>query len=268
MNRFLEKLTSTQERNKSLICVGLDSDLDKIPQHLQSCEDPVYEFNKAIIDATKDKCCAYKPNLAFYEALGPRGLETLKRSIIHIPEEMPIILDGKRGDIGNTARKYAESIFDDLEGDAVTLSPYLGFDSIQPFLEYEDNFVFVLAVTSNQSATDFQYLDCEGKPLYMHVVDKVREWNADGNLGLVVGASKPGQIAEIRAAAPELPFLIPGVGAQGGDLNKSVEFGTGQNGIITINVSRGIIFASDGEDFAEKACETLEQFNYRVNQLG
>jgi orotidine-5'-phosphate decarboxylase len=136
MNRFLEKLTAAQEKNKSLICVGLDSELERIPQHLHGHEDPVFEFNRAIIDATKDKCCAYKPNLAFYEALGPRGLETLKRTIMHLPEEMPIILDGKRGDIGNTARKYAESIFDDLEGDAVTLSPYLGFDSIQPFLEY------------------------------------------------------------------------------------------------------------------------------------
>lgn len=268
MNRFLEKLTATQAKNKSIICVGLDSDLDKLPAHLQSSEDPVFEFNKAIIDATKDKCCAYKPNLAFYEALGPRGLETLKRTIMHIPEEIPIILDGKRGDIGNTARKYAESIFDDLEGDAVTLSPYLGFDSIEPFLEYDENFVFVLAVTSNQSSADFQYLDCAGKPLYMHVVEKVREWNKDGKLGLVVGASKPGQIAEIRAAAPELPFLIPGVGAQGGDLNKSVEFGTANEGIVTINISRGVIFASDGEDFAQKAAESLDQFNYRVNQLG
>jgi orotidine-5'-phosphate decarboxylase len=261
MNGFVAKLTKAQERSGSVICVGLDSDIERIPSHLRDCDDPVFEFNKAIVDATKEKCCAYKPNLAFYEALGPRGLETLKRTILHIPEQMPIILDGKRGDIGNTARKYAESIFDDLEGDAVTLSPYLGYDSIEPFLQYQDVFVFVLAVTSNASARDFQYLTCNGKPLYMHVVDKVKEWNKDRNLGLVVGASRPEQILEVRVAAPELPFLIPGIGAQGGDLAKAVDYGTRNDGVVIINVSRGILFASEGEDFAEKAAAALDQFN-------
>ncbi len=268
MNRFIEKLTQAQRKNNSLICVGLDSDLDRIPAHLKGSGDPVLEFNKAIINATRNICCAYKPNLAFYEALGLRGLETLKKTIRHVPEEIPVILDAKRGDIGNTARKYAEGIFAELGGDAVTLSPYLGFDSIAPFLEYKDKFAYVLAVTSNKSATDFQYLDCDGKPLYLHVVEKVRSWNQDENLGLVVGASQPQQIREIRQAAPELPFLIPGVGAQGGDLGKAVTYGTADGGIITINVSRGVIFASDGKNFAEKAAEALTQFNNRTNVVG
>lgn len=246
MNVFLEKLVTTQKKNNTLICVGLDSDIEKIPEHLKDFDDPVYEFNRAIIDSTKDMCCAYKPNLAFYEALGPRGLETLKKTILHLPMEIPIILDAKRGDIGNTAKKYAESIFDDLEGDAVTLSPYLGYDSIEPFLEYKEGFVFVLAVTSNKSAADFQYLDCNGKPLYMHVVETVQKWNKDKNIGLVVGASQPEQILEIRKVAPDLPFLIPGVGAQGGDLDKAVDYGTRNDGIIVISISRGILYASDG----------------------
>ncbi len=267
MNPFLEKLTKAQERSGSLVCVGLDSDLDKLPRHLAARQDPVFEFNKAIIDATKDHCCAYKPNLAFYEALGPRGVETLKKTILHIPSEIPIIIDAKRGDIDNTAKKYADAIFDDLEGDAVTLSPYMGWDSIEPFLQYEGAFAFVLCLTSNEGARDFQYLESHGKPLYMHVVEKVNSWNRDGNLGLVVGASKPEQLMEIRLKAPKLPFLIPGVGAQGGDLHKSVEFGTAGDGLITINISRGVIFSSKEADFASAAADSLEKFNQRINQV-
>ncbi len=267
MNPFLDKLTKAQQKNNSLICVGLDSDINVLPAHLQGAEDSVFEFNKAIIDATCNACCAYKPNLAFYESLGPRGMETLKKTIMHIPADIPVILDAKRGDIGNTAQKYAEAIFDDLEGDAVTVSPYMGYDSLEPFLKYEDSFVFVLAVTSNAGAKDFQYLNCDGKPLYMHVVEKVASWNSDGNLGLVVGASEPEQIREIRVAAPQLPFLIPGVGAQGGDLAKAVEYGTMMDGKIVINISRGVIFASKGEDFAVAAADALKAFNFRISQL-
>jgi orotidine-5'-phosphate decarboxylase len=267
MNPFIDKLTKAQQKNNTLICVGLDSDIDILPEHLQGADDPVFEFNKAIIDATCNSCCAYKPNLAFYESLGPRGLETLKKTIMHIPSDIPVILDAKRGDIGNTAQKYAEAIFDDLEGDAVTVSPYMGYDSLEPFLKYEDSFVFVLAVTSNQGARDFQYLECAGKPLYMHVVEKVVSWNSEGNLGLVVGASQPEQIREIRIAAPQLPFLIPGVGAQGGDLAKAVEYGTMLDGTVVINVSRGVIFASKDENFADAAAEALSGFNFRISQL-
>ena len=267
MNAFIEKVTNAQTKNDSLVCVGLDSDFEKMPKHLMSSADPVFEFNKAIIDATKDKCCCYKPNLAFYEAMGPRGMETLKRTLMYIPEEMPVILDAKRGDIDNTAKKYAEAIFDDLEGDAVTLSPYMGWDSIAPFLEDENAFAFILCLTSNESAKDFQYLESGGKPLYMHVVDKVNSWNRNENLGLVVGASKPEQIMEIRIKAPKLPFLIPGVGAQGGDLHKAVEYGTLGDGLVIINISRGVIFASKEQDFASRAASELDRFNTRINQV-
>lgn len=267
MNAFIEKLTAAQKKSGSLVCVGLDSDLAKLPEHLKGSSDPVLAFNREIIAATRDACCAYKPNLAFYEALGSGGYETLKKTLREISDEVPVILDAKRGDIGNTARKYAESIFDDLDGDAVTLSPYLGFDSIAPFISYKDRFAFVLAVTSNKSAEDFQYLNCDGEPLYLRVVNKVKSWNTDGNLGLVVGAPKPDQIAEIRHVAPDLPFLIPGIGAQGGDLEKAVSYGTAGDGIITINVSRGIIFASTGKDFAEKAAHALADFNSQVAHI-
>jgi orotidine-5'-phosphate decarboxylase len=267
MNAFVKKLLSAQKRSGSLVCVGLDSDFSKLPQHLKSDSDPVLAFNKAIINATAESCCSYKPNLAFYEALGSSGYGTLKQTLRYIPENVPVILDAKRGDIGNTASKYAESIFGDLDGDAVTLSPYLGFDSIKPFLEYESKFAFVLAVTSNQTAEDFQYLQSSGKPLYMHVVDKVNSWNSARNLGLVVGAPRPEQIDEIRRAAPNLPFLIPGIGAQGGDLEKAVRYGTALDGIIAINISRGVIFASQGEDFVEKAQESLSQFNSKVDRI-
>ncbi|MCC6963451.1 MAG: orotidine-5'-phosphate decarboxylase [candidate division Zixibacteria bacterium] len=267
MNAFIDKLTKAQSKNDSLVCVGLDSDFEKIPRHLMSHQDPVFEFNKAVIDATKNKCCAYKPNLAFYEAMGPRGMETLKKTIMHIPADIPIIIDAKRGDIDNTAKKYAEAIFDDLEGDAVTLSPYMGYDSIAPFLEYEGAFVFVLCLTSNEGAKDFQYLHCEGKPLYMHVVDKVNSWNRNENFGLVVGASKPEQLMEIRLKAPKLPFLVPGVGAQGGDLHKAVEYGTAGDGLVIINISRGVIFASNKDDFAAAAADSLDRFNVRINQV-
>lgn len=267
MNAFIDKLLAAQKRNGSLVCVGLDSDLAKIPGHLKARKNPVLEFNRAIIAATRDACCAYKPNVAFYEALGASGYETLKQTIDSVPNDIPVILDAKRGDIGNTARKYAESLFGDLNGDAVTLSPYLGFDSIQPFLAYEGKFVFVLAVTSNKTAEDFQYLDSSGRPLYAHVVDKVKSWNSGGNLGLVVGAPRPEQIAEIRNAAPVLPFLIPGIGAQGGDLEKAVNYGTANGGTITINVSRGVIFASSGEDYANKAAKSLADFNSRIKAI-
>lgn len=266
MNPFLDKLTKAQNKNQSLVCIGLDSDFDLLPAHLHEREDPVFEFNKAIVDATKTHCCAYKPNLAFYEALGPRGMETLKRTIMYLPPDIPVILDAKHGDIGNTAKKYAEAIFDDLEGDAVTLSPYMGYDSIEPFLQYENGFAFILALTSNEGAKDFQHLSCDGKPLYMHVVEKVSSWNTNGNLGLVVGASQSEQIKEIRLKAPQLPFLIPGVGAQGGDLNKAVEYGTMNNGMILVNISRGVIFASKDQNFATAATEALQAFNFRINQ--
>ena len=266
--KFKERISELVRERKSLICVGLDSDLNKIPEHLKSDENPILEFNKQIIDATSDLCVAYKPNLAFYECLGSRGWEILKATLAVVPNNIPVIVDAKRGDIGNTSRMYAQAIFDYLGGDAVTLTPYLGEDSLSPFFEYKDKFAFVLALTSNPSSQDFQLLECNGKPLYHIVAEAVQKWNKNDNLGLVVGASHPDKIKEVREISGNLPFLIPGVGAQGGDLEASAKFGT-DNGksIALINVSRSVIYASDGVDFAEKAREEVLRLNREMAEF-
>ena len=198
--------------------------------------------------------CAYKPNMAFYEAQGSRGWESLKKTCRYIPEEIPIIVDAKRGDIGNTARMYAKAIFEELKGDAVTVNPYMGQDAVSPFLEHEDKCAFVLCLTSNEGAKDFQLSVSEGKPLYEAVAEKVLSWNEKGNCGLVVGATHPEQLKRIREIAPSLPFLIPGIGAQAGDIESTVRFGTDENGeLAIINSSRGILYASQQEDFDQAA---------------
>jgi orotidine-5'-phosphate decarboxylase len=266
--KFKERISQLVKERKSLICVGLDTDLDKIPDHLKSTENPVLEFNKLIIEATSDICVAYKPNSAFFEALGSNGMEMLKATIKAVPPEVPVIVDAKRGDIGNSSRMYARAVFEYLEGDAITLSPYLGEDSLAPFFEYKDKFAFVLALTSNPSSQDFQLQSIEGKPLYEIVAENVQKWNKNDNLGLVVGASHPDKIKEMRNISGNLPFLIPGVGAQGGDLEASARFGT-DNGksIALINVSRSVIYASDGVDFAEKAREEVQRLNRELSEL-
>jgi len=266
--KFKERISELVRDRKSLICVGLDSDLNKIPEHLHSNDNPILEFNKQIIDATSDLCVAYKPNLAFYECLGSQGWETLKATIAVVPNNVPVIVDAKRGDIGNTSRMYAQAIFDYLGGDAITLTPYLGEDSLAPFFEYKDKFAFVLALTSNPSSQDFQLLEVAGKPLYHIVAEAVQRWNKNDNLGLVVGASHPDKIKEVREISGNLPFLIPGVGAQGGDLEASAKFGT-DNGksIALINVSRSVIYASDGVDFAEKAREEVLRLNREMSEF-
>jgi len=266
--KFKERISELVRDRKSLICVGLDSDLNKIPEHLQSNDNPILEFNKQIIDATSDLCVAYKPNLAFYECLGGQGWETLKATLAFVPNNVPVIVDAKRGDIGNTSRMYAQAIFDYLGGDAITLTPYLGEDSLAPFFEYKDKFAFVLALTSNPSSQDFQLLEVDGKPLYHIVAEAVQRWNKNDNLGLVVGASHPDKIKEVREISGNLPFLIPGIGAQGGDLEASAKFGT-DNGksIALINVSRSVIYASDGVDFAEKAREEVLRLNREMSEF-
>lgn len=266
--KFKERISQLVKERKSLICVGLDTDLDKIPDHLKSTENPVLEFNKLIIEATSDICVAYKPNAAFYEALGSSGMEILKATIKAVPQEVPVIVDAKRGDIGNSSRMYAKAVFEFLEGDAITVSPYLGEDSLAPFFEYKDKFAFVLALTSNPSSQDFQLQSIEGKRLYEIVAENVQKWNKNDNLGLVVGASHPDKIKEMRNISGNLPFLIPGVGAQGGDLEASARFGT-DNGksIALINVSRSVIYASDGVDFAEKAREEVQRLNRELSEL-
>jgi len=265
---FVSKLLLASRKNKSLLCVGLDTDIRRIPTHLSGAESPALEFNRSIIDATKDLVCAYKPNFAFYEAMGGAGWEVLKGTIDYVPEDIPVILDVKRGDIGNTARSYAASAFERLGADAVTLNPYMGFDSIEPFLEYSDRCSFILCLTSNPGSADFQKLVFDGKPLYIHVAEAVVRWSKHGQCGLVVGATHPDELRRVREIAPELPILIPGVGAQGGDLERTVVFGTDRRGeLAIINSSRGIIYASQREDFAEAARKAAAELRDAINRF-
>ena len=238
---------------KSFLCVGLDPDLDKLPPHLLETEDPIFEFNKAIIDATKDLCVAYKPNTAFYECHGVKGWESLEKTINYIPKNCFIIADAKRGDIGNTSSYYAKTFFETLPCDAVTVAPYMGSDSVKPFLHFDGKWVILLALTSNQGSLDFQFTESEGTKLYEKVLKKAQEWGTDEQLMFVVGATRAEEIAKVRALAPNNFFLVPGVGAQGGSLEEVVKYGANDEGGLLVNSSRGIIYASRGEDFAMAA---------------
>jgi orotidine-5'-phosphate decarboxylase len=250
---FLEKIKSAQAKSNSKLCIGLDTSAANVPEFLLGEKNPVLAFNKAIIDATKDLACAYKPNLAYYEAYGISGLEALEGTLAYIPDYIFTIADIKRGDIGATSEQYASAYQEKFPFDSVTLSPYMGSDSVQPFLQREDRGVFFLGLTSNLGAKDFQYLElANGKKLYEEVADKILEWNKPkNNCGLVVGATKPSELKAIRERAPELPFLIPGIGAQGGSLEEVLA--ANGDGIAIINVSRGICGASKGKDFEEAA---------------
>jgi orotidine-5'-phosphate decarboxylase len=228
----------------------------------------MFDFAVRIIDATADLVCAYKPNLAFYESLGAEGISLLKQILARIPRETPVILDGKRGDIGNTAAHYADALFSRLKADWVTLNPYMGYDSLRPFLEHKDRGVFILCLTSNPGSRDFQQLRVDGKPLYQVVAEKVLYWNKDHNCGLVVGATVPEQLREMRQLAGEMPLLIPGVGAQGGSLEQAALFGTDNFGrTAVINVSRSVLYASREDDFAQRAREELSKLNKTVEAL-
>jgi len=268
---FIEKLTKATQKNKSLLCIGLDPDLERMPDKVS-----VYEFNKAIIEATADLVCAYKLNFAFYEALENEGIEALKQTVKYIPDDILVIGDAKRGDIGNTAKAYAKSIFDNFNFDATTVNPYLGFDSIAPFLQYRDRGVFILCRTSNASAVDFQSLrseiDGSSRPLFEIVALKASQWNTDGNIGLVIGATYPEELRLIRQSHPEMPLLIPGIGAQGGDLAATIRYGADAHGErAIINSSRQIIYASRENDFAQAArraaAELREQINHHLTTL-
>jgi orotidine-5'-phosphate decarboxylase len=251
---FTQKLRDVQFKQESLLCIGLDVDLEKIPEHMKSSANPVLEFNRRIIEATHDLACAYKPNLAFYEAMGDRGLDTLRETLKLIPKSVLTIGDGKRGDIGNTAERYAKSLFDDFGFDSITVNPYMGFDSVEPFLKNPEKGVFLLVLTSNPGSKDFQRLKIQGKPLYEKVTRMAKKWNTKQNIGLVVGATHPRELKTIRKIAPEMPLLIPGIGKQGGDLKSAVRDGCDKNGqLAIINASRSIIYASSGKDFAEAA---------------
>jgi len=262
---FIDKLVNAAHKNKSLLCVGLDPDPELIPDKIG-----VFDFNRAIIDATSDLVCAYKLNLAFYEALDD-GLDALKRTVKYIPNDIPVIGDAKRSDIGNTAKTYAKAIFSIFNFDATTVNPYLGFDSIEPFIQYKDRGVFILCRTSNAGAMDFQSLRCEAqpdyRPLFELVALKASQWNIYGNIGLVVGATYPEELKLIRQSHPDMPILIPGIGAQRGDLEKAVRYGVdAHGGKAIISSSRQIIYASRDEDFAQAvrrvATSLREQINY------
>jgi len=264
-----EKLSSVTSENKSLLCVGLDTDSRKIPKFLMdSGKNPLFDFNKRIIDATKDLVCSYKLNMAFYEVAGKKGIEALEKTIHYIPHNILIILDGKRNDIGNTAQKYAQSLFETLKADAVTINPYLGADGVKPFLEYNEKCSFILCRTSNPSAGDFQDLMVSSTPLYQIVAQKIHEWNAHGNCGAVVGATYPGELKTVRTIlGDDIPILIPGIGKQGGDVEKTVRNGTNAQGeMALINSSREIIFAGDKEDFAEQARKKAESVRNDINK--
>jgi orotidine-5'-phosphate decarboxylase len=243
---------------KSFLCIGLDVDLTKIPQHLLASEDPIFEFNKAIIDATHDVCVSYKPNTAFYEAYGIKGWQSLQKTINYINEKYPeifTIADAKRGDIGNTSTMYAKAFFEDLDFDSVTVAPYMGKDSVEPFLAFNNKHTIMLALTSNEGAFDFQTKNVDGKELYKVVIETSKTWKNSENLMYVVGATKAEYFTEIRQLIPDSFLLVPGVGAQGGSLQEVCKYGMSENVGLLINSSRGIIYASNGTDFAEKARE-------------
>jgi orotidine-5'-phosphate decarboxylase len=240
---------------QSYLCVGLDTDIEKLPKHLQSQPDPVFEFNKQIIDATYQYCVAYKPNIAFYEALGPKGWESLQKTLDYIPREIFTIADAKRGDIGNTSSLYARAFFKQMNFDAVTVAPYMGEDSVTPFLKFKDKWVILLAHTSNSGASDFQLMESKisGRKLYEEVILKSQRWGTADQLMYVVGATQAEKIESIRKIAPDHFFLVPGVGAQGGDLELVSRSGMNTRCGLLVNSSRGIIYASDEKDFATKA---------------
>ena len=260
---FSEKLYAATRHNQSFVCVGLDPDPHLLPAHLKGEPNPVLTFLRNIVDATRDLACAYKPNYAFYGALGSSAWETLHGVLQTIPEDIPTILDFKAGDIGNTAAQYARMAYDQLGVDSVTVNPLMGTDAVEPFIRYTDRCAFLLCLTSNSGSADFQRLSTEKGLLYQVLAQKAVAWSRTGPCGLVVGATHPGELTQIRALAPDLPFLIPGVGSQGGDAEAVVRHGTDTKGRgILVNASRSILYASDGPDFANaarKATETLRE---------
>jgi orotidine-5'-phosphate decarboxylase len=247
------ELIAQIDKKKSFLCVGLDPDLSKMPKHLLSEEDPIFAFNKAIIDATQAFAVSYKPNTAFYECHGTKGWESLEKTIHYIPKDCFIIADAKRGDIGNTSTYYAKTFFETLPCDAVTVAPYMGKDSVSPFLSFEGKWVVLLALTSNEGSQDFQILETENGKLFEQVLAKSSDWGSPENLMFVVGATRSSDIAKVRKLVPDNFFLVPGVGAQGGSLEEVVNFGANSQCGLLVNSSRGIIYAGNGLNFAEKA---------------
>ena len=267
MNR--DQLVTEIFKKKSFLCVGLDVDINKIPQHLLSEEDPIFAFNKAIIDATAPYCVAYKPNLAFYEAYGVKGMVAFEKTIAYLKENYPemfVIADAKRGDIGNTSKMYAKTFFDEYDVDALTVAPYMGEDSVVPFLEgYDGKWVILLALTSNKGSFDFQLTeDKEGERLFEKVIRKSQEWGNDENMMYVVGATRGEMFTDIRKVAPTSFLLVPGVGAQGGSLQDVCKYGIIKDCGLLVNSSRGIIYADKTENFAEAAAERAKKLQQEM----
>ncbi len=256
---------------KSFLCVGLDTDINKIPTHLLDDEDPIFSFNKAIIEATADLCVAYKPNIAFFESYGVKGWEALRKTSEILPKDCFSIADAKRGDIGNTSNRYAEAFFNPevsgLNFDSITIAPYMGKDSVTPFLEYPGKWAIVLALTSNAGSLDFQnFKNAEGKQLFEEVIDKVNTWGTSENIMYVVGATRGEAFLKIREHAPDHFLLVPGVGAQGGSLADVCQYGMNKDCGLLVNSTRGIVYASSGKDFAEKAREEALKLQQEMQQ--
>ena len=266
---FIKAIESSWQEKDSLLCVGLDPDISRIPSHLRNLETPLFEFNKAIVEATADLVCAFKPQIAYYSASHAEGDLELTIGYIHKNyPKIPVILDAKRGDIGSTAKMYAQEAFDRYKADAVTINPYMGTDTLQPFLEREDKGVIILCRTSNPGAKDIQDLESNGKKLYQIIAEKAaREWNHNGNVLLVVGATYPKELKEIRSIVGNIPLLVPGIGAQGGDVERTVTNGKNGKGTgMIINSSRSIIYASKGDDFAEAARIAAARLRDEINR--
>ncbi len=269
-----EQLFENIKKKKSFLCVGLDSDITKIPKHLLKTEDPIFEFNKQIIDATKDLCVAYKPNTAFYEAEGIKGWISLEKTINYINQtckDIFTIADAKRGDIGNTSKMYAKAFLETLNFDSITVAPYMGEDSVAPFLEYKNKWVILLALTSNKGADDFQTLYLTElqtpNPLYHHVLETSQNWGNADNMMYVIGATKAEMLSGIRQLVPDNFLLVPGIGAQGGSLQNVAKYGMNKQCGLLVNSSRGIIYAGDGENFVEKAREEAMKLQREMEQL-
>jgi len=266
-----QQLFEQIQKKRSFLCVGLDSSLDKIPKHLLKYENPILEFNKQIIDATKDLCVAYKPNTAFYECYGKRGWETLIETWKYIPRNIFSIADAKRGDIGNTSAMYAQTFFNaessEMSFDSVTVAPYMGSDSVTPFLTFKDKWVILLALTSNSGHADFQLQEIDEDKLFEKVLKTSQQWATDEQMMYVVGATRGAAFADVRKLAPNHFLLVPGVGAQGGDLQEVCKYGLNSQCGLLINSSRGIIYAGQGEDFAEKAREEALKLQKEMEQI-
>lgn len=259
--QLIEKI----QQKKSFLCIGLDTDIQKIPKHLQTTKHPVFEFNKAIIDATKDFCVSYKINTAFYESQGLKGWEAMEQTLQYISSEHFTIADAKRGDIGNTSAQYAKTFFETLPFDAVTVAPYMGADSVKPFLEYTNKTTILLGLTSNKSANNFELQKIGNSFLYEKVLQTAITWGTENNLMFVIGATQASELANIRKIIPNHFLLVPGVGAQGGSLQEVSKYGMNNEVGLLVNVSRSIIFASHGENFAEEAAKVARQYQIEMS---